>query len=238
MALLEDPTIQRILNDVNKAACDGALGVAGNYISESPNPMIRIQASKSDPFSYQQQQQVPILHPTPDMFGVSGISNFDQDLDLNSLGSTLPIAAPNNFDIYSSGLYNTMSQNALSPYESCKNDMLNSNYNTNQPMRTTSSVSSTNNDILLDLHRHQECPAKPAKITAAVPNLGLNLRTTSPLDSMAGNANEQGDEVIPNKAIDTATASYDLLRDKDYHNSLPSNHNDEIDPPHICEEIF
>ena len=43
MALLEDPTIQRILDEVNKAASGGAFGLAGNYISDPDKLM---QATK------------------------------------------------------------------------------------------------------------------------------------------------------------------------------------------------
>jgi hypothetical protein len=107
---------------------------------------------------------------------------------------------------------------------------------TNNGIRTTSSVSSTNNDILLDHHRHQEYPTIPPKITAAVPNLGLNLRTTPPLDSMRVNVTDASDEVIQNEATDTATI--DLLADKDDSMSLPANNSEEIDPPHICKQFF
>ena len=37
------------------------------------------------------------------------------------------------------------------------------------------------------------------------------------------------------KPTDTATASIDLLADKDDCNSLPPNTNEELDPPHICK---
>ncbi|CAF2596706.1 unnamed protein product [Rotaria sp. Silwood2] len=241
MALLEDPTIQRILNEVNKAASGGVFGLAGNYISESPKPMTQINPSKINNF-YTQQQQAPLFYPTPDMFAIDGVSNFDQNLDLNSLESIVPIATPNNFDLYSSGFYNTMPQSIMSPYENYKNDILNpsnnnhnnnnNNNNTIKPIRRASSVSSTNNDILLDHHRHQEYPTIPPKLTSAVPNLGLNLRTSPQLDSMAVNVGETIDEAIPNETTDIATASIDLLADKDDNNSLPpNNNNDEIDPP-------
>ncbi|CAF1062054.1 unnamed protein product [Rotaria sordida] len=243
MALLEDPTIQRILNEVNKAASGGVFGLAGNYISESPKPMTQINMPKVNNF-YTHQQQTPLFYPPPDMFGIDGISNFDQNLDLNSLESIVPIATPNNFDLYSSGFYNTMPQNIMSPYENYKNDILNTTNNTNnnnnnnnnnnktKPIRRASSVSSTNNDILLDHHRHQEYPTIPPKLTSAMPNLGLNLRTTPQLDSIPVNVGETIDEGISNETTDIATASIDLLADKDDNNSLPPNsNNDEIDPP-------
>jgi len=38
-------------------------------------------------------------------------------INFNSIQSVVPIGTSNNFDIYSSGLYNTMRQSYLSPYE-------------------------------------------------------------------------------------------------------------------------
>jgi hypothetical protein len=230
MALLEDPTIQRILDEVNKAASGGIFGLAGNYISESGKSMTQNQTTKNDYFN-QQQEQAPLFYPTSDMYNMDGITNFDQNLDLNSIESMVPIATPNNFDLYTSGLYNTIPQNLLSPFENYKNDILNTN-----PIRPTSSISSTNNDILLDHHRHQEYPTIPPQLTSTMPNLGLNLRSTPPLNSMSVNIEETNDEIIPpNETTDTATASMDLLVDKDDNNSLSPNNNDDIDPPHICK---
>jgi hypothetical protein len=232
MALLEDPTIQRILDEVNRAATGGAFGLAGNYISEPSKPMS--QPPKNDFFD--QHQQEPLFYPTPDMFNMDGLTN----LELNPMESMGPISPPANFDLYNTGLYNTFPSSMLSPYENYKNDMLNNNNNNSlNQMRPTSSVSSTNNDILLDHHRHQEYPTMPPKITAAIPNLGLNLRTPPPLlASTPVNLVETSDEIIPTETTDTATASIDLLADKDDCNSLPPNTNDEIDPPHICKTFL
>jgi hypothetical protein len=222
MALLEDPTIQRILDEVNKAAFGGAFGLAGNYVPEPDKPM---QIPKND--FYNQQQQAPLFYPTPDMFNIDGITNFDQNLDLNSVESMIPIATPNNFDLYTTGLYNTMPQSFMSPYENQKS--------TNHQLRPASTVSSTNNDILLDHHRHEEYPTVPPQITSAIPNLGLNIRRSPPLDSIPVNLAETTEDINPNEATDTATASMDLLVDKDDATSLPPNNNDEMDPPHICK---
>ena len=234
MALLEDPTIQRILDEVNKAATGGVFGAAGNYISE-PDKMM--QAPKSDHYM---QQQAPLFYPSPDMFNIDGITNFDQNLDLNAMESIVPIATPTNFDLYSAGLYNTMPQNLMSPYENHKPN--------NIPLRPTSTVSSINNDILLEQqqqqqqhhhhhhHRHEEYPTVPPHISSAIPNLGLNLRSSPPMDSVPVNLSEGNDEMgAPNEPIDTATASMDLLVDKDDSQSLSVNNNEEIDPPHICK---
>lgn len=243
MALLEDPTIQRILDEVNKAATGGVFGLAGNYIPEPTKPMTQNQPIKND--YYTQQQQAPLFYPTADMYNLDGITNFDQNIDLNSIESMVPIATPNNFDHYTTGLYNTMPQNLISPYENYKNDILNNTTTNNisnpNPIRPTSSISSTNNDILLDHHHHQEYPTTPPKESLIRPNLGLNLRSTPPpsLDTISANVAEINDESIPNETTDTATASIDLLVDKDDNNSLPPNGNEEIDPPHICKkQIF
>lgn len=226
MALLEDPTIQRILDEVNRAATGGVFGMAGNYISE-PNKMM--QAPKND--YYTQQQQEPLFYPTSDMFNIDGITNFDQNLDFNTMESIVPIATPNNFDLYGAGLYNTMPQNLMSPYENHKPN--------NIPQRPTSAVSSTTNDILLERHqyRHEEYPTIPPQIASTIPNLGLNLRSSPPLDSVPVNLPDSNEDIAaPNEAIDTASASMDLLVDKDDSHSLSANNNnEEADPPHICK---
>ena len=233
MALLEDPTIQRILDEVNKAASGGVFGLAGNYIPEPSKPMPHMSGSKMEFFN-QQHQQAPIFYPTPDMFNLNGLPSFDSNLDMNSMESIMPISTPNNFELYNSGLYDSMARSILSPYENYKNGHLNTNNNnTNTGIRSMSSVSSLNNEILLEHHRHQEYPTIPPKITAAVPNLGLNLRTTPPLESMPVNASEVGDEVVPNETTDTATM--DLMADKDDNLSIPPNNNEEMESPHICK---
>lgn len=225
MALLEDPTIQRILDEVNKAATGGAFGMAGNYISE-PNKMM--QVPKND--YYNQQQQEPLFYPTPDMFNIDGITNFDQNLDFNAMESVVPIATPNNFDLYGPELYNTMPQNLMSPYGNNQSNTI--------PLRPTSTVSSTTNEMLLERHqhRHEEYPTIPPQIASAIPNLGLNLRSSPHQDSVPVNLQESNEEIaVPNEAIDTASASMDLLVDKDDSHSLSANNNEEADPPHICK---
>ncbi|CAF1059020.1 unnamed protein product, partial [Adineta ricciae] len=167
-----------------------------------------------------------------DMFNLHGLPSFDGNIDMNSMESIVPIATPNNFELYNSDLYDTMAHSMLSPYENYKNGLLNiNNNNTNTGMRTASSVSSVNNDLLIEHHRHQEYPTIPPKITAAIPNLGLNLRTTPPVDTMPVNASEVGDEVIPNETTDTATM--ELMADKDDNVSIPPNNNEEMESPHI-----
>ena len=196
MALLEDPTIQRILDEVNKAATGGIFGRAGNYI---PSP------TKAEPFHVPAPaDDEPMFYPTPEMF--TGV-------DFNPL---VPLGAPSNFDFYGEALYKTMPTNVLSPYETTFNQ---------SQMRTTSIVSSTNNDVLSDAHRHFEYPTVPPKITGAVPNLGLNLRATPPSDPLPSKTTHELSSAEP---LDTATASIDFP-------SLPPNENEEIDPPHICK---
>ena len=248
MALLEDPTIQRILNEVNKAATGGVLGSAGNYIPEPTNKgRPPLPTMKQDFFNQQQQQQqyhqAPLFYPTPDMFSMNGMHNFDPNLNLPAMDPIVPIATPSNFDLYSTGLYNTMPSNVISPYENYKHEMMHPMHSMHQA-RTTSIVSSTNNDILSEQHRHLEYPTIPPNMTTTIPNLGLNLRASSPpLDSIpvhmmeTRGEEEEEEELImdpgQNIPTDTATASMDLIADKDDSHSISAHENEEINPPHL-----
>lgn len=237
MALLEDPTIQRILDEVNKAATGGVFGLAGNYIPDSPDVGKRAPPAKHQAFHHhhhhhqQSQQHPPMFYPTANMFGLDDRRDFHPNMDMKSIEPIVPVAAPNNFDLYSAGLYNTMPQNMLSPYENYKTD----NHKHRHVARPISTVSSTNNDILLEHHRHLEYPTIPPKITAAVPNLGLNLRVPTPqVDTIQMQLADTDDgeflsEPMPNVPTDTATASIDLVADKDDSSSLPMNENEEVD---------
>ena len=250
MALLEDPTIQRILNEVNKAATGGVLGLAGNYIPEPTNKVrTPIPAMKQDFFHQQQQQQqqhqhyqqAPLFYPTPDMFTMNGLNNFDPNMNLASMDPIVPIATPSNFDLYSEGLYNTMPSNIISPYENYKHEMMHP-MNSMHQARTTSIVSSTNNDILSEQHRHFEYPTIPPHMTTTMPNLGLNLRNSPPqTDSMPvhmieAREEESFTEPIPDIPTDTATASMDLIADKEDSQSMGANDHEEINPPHLGSE--
>lgn len=254
MALLEDPTIQRILDEVNKAAAGGIFGVAGNYIPEPINVRNQPPAKKIDPYQtvpqhhQQQQQQEPMFYPTTDMFPGADLTSFDPNINLNAMVS---MAEPSSFDLYADGLYDAMPGNVISPYDSYGKPEVTFNhthFHHHQPqqhtvnqMRTTSMVSSTNNDVLSEPHRHLEYPTIPPKITAAVPNLGLNLRSTPQLESMPSKTNNDiSASEIPTEPIttintDIATASIDLVADKDDVHSLPPNDNEEMAPPHLCK---
>ena len=243
MALLEDPTIQRILDEVNKAASGGVFGLAGNYIPDSPDVGKRAPPAKHQGFHHhhhQSQQHPPMFYPTADMFGLDDLRNFHPNSDMQSMEPIVPVAAPNNFDLYSAGLYNTMPQNMMSPYENYKTDTVH-NHKHLHAARPISTVSSTNNDILLEHHRHLEYPTIPPKITAAVPNLGLNLRVATPqVDTIRMQLADTDDgeflsAPMPNVPTDTATASIDLVADKDDSSSLPINENEEIDGSNLCD---
>jgi len=236
MSLLHDPTIQRILDEVNRAATGGVLGTAGNYISDSmnaKNDFLADAQKQQQQQQQQQQQEMPLFYPTPDMFDMNGMTTYDQNMEFCSLQTSDPIATPTNFDLYSTGFYDSVSQNLLSPYDVYKNHT-NMNNNNNQYVRPTSVVSSTNNDILLDQHRHDEYPTIPPQMNSAVPNLGLNLRSTPtlPPDSTPVHFDDNSEPSLPNEqTTNTATATMDFLVDKDDNQSLPTNDNDEINPP-------
>ncbi|CAF2712568.1 unnamed protein product [Rotaria sp. Silwood2] len=244
MALLEDPTIQRILDEVNKAATGGIFGTAGNYI---PQPTETITSFESQLLpsdnNFFNQDQTPLFYPIPEMFSMGDLTNFDENIDLNSMSSALPMTQSSNFDYYSAGLYNTMPRSFLSPFDnydgitqlSTKHQISN-----NKSTRRTSNVSSINPDMLLEnLHHHQQQQQQqqqqeyhtiPPSTTTNVPNLGLNIRTTPQLDTLpieAVNSNENQliTEEIPNETKNTSTMN--LITDKeDINSSLPLNNND------------
>jgi hypothetical protein len=239
MALLEDPTIQRILDEVNKAASGGVLGTAGNYISEPTETMTQFQSqlSSSSENNFFNQDDAPLFYPTPEMFGMGGLTNFD-NINFDSIPPIVPMTTSSNFDLYSTGLYNTMPRSFLTPYENY-NGMTKINtkhqiLNNNDPIRSTSSISSTNNDLLIEHHCHQEYPKIPPKI----PNLGLNVRTTpSQIDSVPINITDSNgvqltSEQISNEPISTITPTMDVIVDKEDNNLLPPINNDDIDQQH------
>ncbi|CAF3346207.1 unnamed protein product [Rotaria sp. Silwood1] len=237
MAILEDPTIQRILDEVNKAASGGVLGTAGNYISTPTETITAFESQLLTPENkFFNQDQTPLFYPTPDMFTMGELTNFDQNIDLNSMPSTLPMTQSSNFDYYSTGLYNTMPQSFISPFENYNGTkQLNTTHPilSNKSIHRTSNVSSSNPDMLLENHRHQqqqqEYETIPPPMTTNVPNLGLNIRATPQLDTIpidAVNSNEipLASEPIPNEIINTSTMN--VITDKEDFNSLPLNNND------------
>lgn len=234
MALLEDPTIQRILDEVNKAATGGILGQAGNYIPESmPNQPV-YQPIKAEVFP---QQQAPMFYPTPEMFNINGIGHFNPNMtfpDVDSLNTS------NDFDLYGPSMYDAMAPNLISPYESYKQEMLNTCRPTaTNSMRTTSIVSSTNNEILSDNHRHSEYPTMPPNLSATMPNLGLDLRQTPSVDHIPMNLPESEPidfsiDALQENSNDIGTASIDLIADKE-ENNISMHENEETDRPHLCK---
>jgi hypothetical protein len=241
MALLEDPTIQRILNEVNKAASGGALGIAGKYISEPATTMTQFesQLSSSDNNFYN-QDQAPLFYPTPEMFGIGGVTNFDNNMNFNSIPSMLPMPPASNFDLYTSGLYNTTSQNYLSPYENYNGmTKLNSKHQVlnNNSIRNASNVSSPNDDLLLEHHRHQEYPTIPPTITSAVPNLGLNVRTTPQLDQVPIDIADSNEVHLTTEQISNETNATNLPADKANISSSSPISTDDIGQQH-SSKIF
>lgn len=231
MALLEDPTIQRILDEVNKAATGGILGAAGNYVSKPTETMAAFDSAlPSSQHNFVGQEQAPLFYPTPDMFGMNSMKDFDHNMDLNPLPPVAPMAKSTSFDLYSSGYYNTMPSSFLAPYENF-NGMTQLNvkhqFINNEPMRSRSNISSMNNDMLLEHHRHhdQEYSTLPL---ATVPNLGLNIRTTSQSDPIASNSINSSEaqltsEKMPMDVKEGSTSTMNLLSDKADTNSMKLN---------------
>lgn len=227
MALLEDPTIQRILDEVNKAATGGIFGAAGNYVSEPTNAMAQFQSQlSSSEKNFYNQDQAPLFYPTPDMFDLSGLTQFD------AMPSGQPIPTSTNFDLYSSGLYNTMPQSYLAPFEHyngiTKSNAKNVILDENNILRSTSTVSSVNNDLLFEQHRHQEYPT--------MPNLGLNVRTTPlQMEAISKNISELNQmplpsEGIPKEMTNSVTSTGNASIHKEQDSTIPPVQNEDIDP--------
>lgn len=244
MTLLGDPTIQRILEEVNKAASGGVLGIAGSYISEPNDAMTQFEShlSSSSGNNFYNQDQAPLFYPTPDMFNIGGLTSFDNNNVLNSLSSVLPMAMQSNFDIYSTGLYNTMPQSFLSPYENrngmtklnIKKQILNDN-----SMGKKSEISSTNNNSSYEHNRHKEYPTMPS----TTPNLGINIRTSPQLESLPNDNSDSSEiqlrtERTPMETTNTATQKMSLNADNQGNNSYPSINNDDIDQQYSSKSFY
>ncbi|CAF3443733.1 unnamed protein product [Rotaria socialis] len=239
MALLEDPTIQRILDEVNKAASGGIFGMAGNYVSKPRETMTPFESKLlSSENSSCNHNQAPLFYTTPEMLGMEELKNFDHSINLNSIPSMVPVAKSTSFDFYSSAYYNTTPSNFLSPYENCngitqlniKNQLFNNN-----PTRSRSTVSSTNNDILLERHQHhsQQYHSIPS---TSIPNLGLNIRATSQSDKVPTENINLSELSLTSEQMSTAaiknvsTSTRSLLVDKEEKNTFKlNNSNDDID---------
>lgn len=221
MALLEDPTIQRILDEVNKAASGGIFGAAGNYVSQPTNTMAQFQSQlSSSENNFYNQDQAPLFYPTPDMFDLSGLTQFD------SMTSVQPMAKSTDFDLYSSGLYNTMPQSYLSPFENytgiTKSNAKNVIADENKILRSTSTVSSVNNDLLFEYHRHQEYPT--------MPNLGLNVRTTPiQVDAISSKNIPLTSESIPKEMTNSVTSTGNTVMNKEEDPSVPPTQDEDVD---------
>ncbi|CAF2232566.1 unnamed protein product [Rotaria magnacalcarata] len=240
MTLLEDPTIQRILDEVNKAASGGIFGMAGNYVSKPRETMTPFESKLlSSENSIFNQNQAPLFYTTPEMLGMKELKSFDGSINLNSIPSMVPVAKSTSFDFYSSGYYNTTPSNLLSPYANCngitqlniKNQLLNNN-----PTRSRSNASSTNNDILLERHHHHHSQQYHSIPSTNLPNLGLNIRVTPqsdkvPIENINLNELQLTSEQMPVAAIkNVSTSTRSSLADKEERNSFKlNNSNDDID---------
>ncbi|UJR33375.1 hypothetical protein I4U23_020823 [Adineta vaga] len=255
MAILGDPTIQRILDEVNKAASGGVLGMAGNYISEPGNGMTQFesQLTSSSDNNFFNQDPSPLFYPTPDMFGIGGLTSFDNNNDLSPLPSVLPMTIPTDFDLYSTGLYNTMSHSYLTPYENYHGvTKLNLKHHLSETssMRKSTSISTTSNDIIFEINRQQDYTTMPSKkassphsnnmnnhITTAPPPppppITTSQMTSLPMDLPDHNGVSITAEHIPLDSTDTASLTMNLTADNQDMGSMPTmnmnNNNNETD---------
>jgi hypothetical protein len=187
MALLQDPTIQRILDEVNKAAFGGILGHSGKYISEPTEAMIPFEShllssssssSRVNPFY--QDDESSLFYPTSDMLDMNAGMNFDSSMDFNMMSSTIPIARPDQFDLYGPSLYSSMQGNYMSAYEHYQ-DMAKTNtkhsFVKHDSIHNVSSYPSTNNDVFLTHEQHQEY----STMNMNVPHIGLDTQSLTSL---------------------------------------------------------
>ncbi|CAF0896795.1 unnamed protein product [Adineta steineri] len=252
MALLGDPTIQRILDEVNKAASGGILGIAGNYISEPSDAMTQFesQLTSSSENNFYSQDQAPLFYPTPEMFSIGGLTSFDNANDLNSLPSHLPMSIPSDFDLYSAGLYNTMPQSYLAPYENYHSvTKLNIKHQImdNNSLCKPSGMSSTTNDLIFDLNLQQDYTTMQPKKSSSNNNINMNMNnhttpqmTSIPIDMSESNDAQLTSEHIAADTTDTASLTMNLSADNPDMNSLPSMNNldNEQQYPSAAGKIF
>ncbi|CAF0870013.1 unnamed protein product [Adineta steineri] len=252
MALLGDPTIQRILDEVNKAASGGILGIAGNYISEPSDAMTQFesQLTSSSENNFYSQDQAPLFYPTPEMFSIGGLTSFDNANDLNSLPSHLPMSIPSDFDLYSAGLYNTMPQSYLAPYENYHSvTKLNIKHQImdNNSLCKPSGMSSTTNDLIFDLNLQQDYTTMQPKKSSSNNNINMSMNnhttpqmTSIPIDMSESNDAQLTSEHIAADTTDTASLTMNLSADNPDMNSLPSMNNldNEQQYPSAAGKIF
>ncbi|CAF0931354.1 unnamed protein product [Adineta ricciae] len=249
MAILGDPTIQRILDEVNKAASGGVLGIAGNYISEPGDGMTQFesQLTSSSESNFFNEDQSPLFYPTPDMFNMGGLTSFDNSNDLNPLPSVLPMTIPTDFDLYSAGIYNTMPQSYLNPYENYQNVTkfnLKHHLSDANSMRKSTSISTTSNDIIFEINRPQDYTTFPSKKSSSPQNINFNNHTTTappplptttttttalPMDIQDCNDIPRTAEHIPSDSTDTASLTMNLTADNQDMGSIPTMDNNETD---------
>ena len=248
MALLEDPTIQRILDEVNKAASDGVLGNAGNYVSQPVEAMASFDSQlPSLENNLLNQNQVPLFYPTSEIFGTDDITSYANNLNLNLMSSIAPIAKPSNFDLYSMGLYTTMPQNFLSPYEGYNRIIkLNSKHQIlkNNSLHRALNASSTSKDISLEQHHHQEYPTISPIITSEAPNFGLDACTITQSDPTANDAMDSSEVQLTSVPMSDettntmTTSTTNLAADKEDLNSYPLNNHDDNNQQSSNKSIY
>ena len=258
MAILGDPTIQRILDEVNKAASGGVLGIAGNYISEPGDGMTQFesQLTSSSESNFFNEDQSPLFYPTPDMFNMGGLTSFDNSNDLNPLPSVLPMTIPTDFDLYSAGIYNTMPQSYLNPYENYQGVTkfnLKHHLSDSNSMRKSTSISTTSNDIIFEINRPQDYTSFPSKKSSSPQNINFNnhvttappppplpttTATTLPADIQDYNDIPITAEHVPSDSTDTASLTMNLTADNQDVGSIPTMNNNESDQQYSSKDLF
>lgn len=231
MALLNDPTIQRILDEVNKAASDGVLGAAGNYISDSAGTMGPFESQLSlsaATDAYYQQNESALFYPTLNMLGINDLMNFDPNTEFNSTSPTIPITTPSNFDLYGTHRYDSIPRNLPSAYDHYQ-DMSKCNSKQNSvkkdSKRSTPSTSSVHNEGAGE-NQHQ---VEYSPRSDTVPNLGLNVRTLSPTPSST-NVDVNQEPSTPEPVLtDTEQAALQSMAQREQHGFLPSMSSETID---------
>lgn len=231
MALLNDPTIQRILDEVNKAANGGILGNAGNYVSEPTETFIPFEGqlpesstatSTINMNNFYQHDDLPMFYPTSDMFAMTGLIDFENKTDFNSILSSMPNMTTNDFDLYNSNLYDTMTSNFMYPYENYNQQI--SNFNEQQPrsnknsMRSIASVSST-------VLAHQQ----NSLASNNVPPSNITLQESTPtssqqLDFDSNKISSTSESMLNN----VEHLTMEQTSNKDEYNEVSSTTNDKI----------
>ncbi|CAF0721836.1 unnamed protein product [Didymodactylos carnosus] len=192
-ALLQDPTIQKILGEVNKAASGGALGQAGAYSGQT------FDAVGSQSF-YQSNGYPSNIYDTA----------FDSDIDL----STPSIPMTNgNFNLYSGFVgSDQFSTEYIAPFKYRYYGHYQTGESKTRVQATPSATSSVNNGVSIE-------QVHSSFIPSSIPNLGLNVRIenntieeTLPTEQLMNNLALSNDNTQSNHVHNNKASSIDIQR--------------------------